>query len=202
MVDVPELIFPVGLALAPYQPSQRYLVLDERHVGNDDLPASNLMAAVIALEQSQSPADLVRVVDALREQLQDPRDRELKRAFAEWIRSLAQRLVLLEDDEPPPTRTTLEYVRMTLEERVAQWPRRWIQEGLEQGLAHERALLIRQATSRSGVTIAEHLSETLAGITDPDRLADIGDWLVRCDTGDEFLAGVGTPADEQNRCHG
>ena len=95
------------------------------------------MAAVIALEQSQSPADLVRVVDMLREQLGGPRDRELKRAFAEWVRRLVQRLVLLEDDEPPPARTTLDDVRMTLEERVAQWPRRWIQEGLEQGLAHE-----------------------------------------------------------------
>lgn len=83
------------------------------------------MAAVVALEQSQSPADLVRVVDALRrEQLQDPRDRELMRPFAEWVRRVGQRLVLLVNDEPPPMRTTLEYVRMTLEERVLQWPRR------------------------------------------------------------------------------
>lgn len=110
---------------ASYLRSQRYLVLDQRNVGNDDLSASNLMAAVVALEQSQSPADLVRVVDALRrEQLQDPRDRELMRPFAEWVRRLGQRLVLLVNDEPPPMRTTLEYVRMTLEERVLQWPRR------------------------------------------------------------------------------
>ena len=50
------------------------LVLDERHVGKDDLLASNLMAAVIALEQSRSQADLLRVVDVLRERLRDPSD--------------------------------------------------------------------------------------------------------------------------------
>ena len=49
-------------------------VLDERHVGDDDLPSDNLTAAVIDLEQSRSPVDLVRVVDASRDRLRDPRD--------------------------------------------------------------------------------------------------------------------------------
>ena len=196
-LDVADLITPVGPSLAPYQPSQRYFVLDEQHVRDDDLPGSNLMAAVIALEQSRSPADLVRVVDTLRERLRDSDDAELRRAFAEWGWRLARRLVPEEGEEPLPVRTTLEDVRMTLEERVAQWPKQWIQEGLEQGLEHERALLLRQTTSRFGPDTAEHLSGTLARIADPDRLADIGDWLVRCDTGEEFLARVGAPAEDR-----
>ena len=205
-VDVRELISPVGSALAPYQPAQRFLVLDERHVGDDDLPRDNLIAAIVGLEQSRSPADLMRVVDVLRELLRSPRDGELRRAFAEWVRRLARRLVPAGEDELPPARTTLEDVRMTLEERVAQWPKQWFregrEEGLEQGLQHERALLCRMATSRFGPDTAAHLSETLARIADPNRLADIGDWLVRCDTGDEFLSRVKTPADEQDRCNG
>ena len=84
---------------------------------------------------------------------------------------------------------------MTLEERVSQWPAQWIREGMEQGreqglaqgLEHERALLRRMAASRFGETTAERLSGTLARITDPERLSDIGDWLVRCDTEEEFL---------------
>ena len=84
---------------------------------------------------------------------------------------------------------------MTLEERVAQSPKQWFQEGLEQGLAHERALLLRQTTSRFGLDTAEQLSGTLARIADPNRLADIDDWLVRCDTGEEFLVLVETPAE-------
>ena len=50
------------------------LVLDGRYVGDDDLPSDNLMATVIDLEQSRSPADPVRAVDALRDRPRDPRD--------------------------------------------------------------------------------------------------------------------------------
>ena len=79
---------------------------------------------------------------------------------------------------------------MTLVERVAEWPKQWLREGLKQGLAHERALLRRQAASRFGEDTAARLSETLAQVTDPERLADVGEWLVRCDTGPELLARV------------
>ena len=198
-VEVRELISPVGPSLAPYQPSQRYLVLDERHVGDDDLPSDSLMTAVIGLEQSRSPVDLVRVVDALRGRLRDPRDGELRRAFTEWMQRLTRRLVPAMKEEPSPAQTTLEALRMTLEERVAQWPKQWFQEGLEQGIEHERALLCRMASSRFGSATAEPLSVLLARITDPDRLADVGDWLVHCGTGEEFLAHVGPLAHDQDR---
>ena len=49
-VEVGELIAPVGSWLKPYQLSQRYIVVDERHVGAEDLPGTNLMAAVLGLE--------------------------------------------------------------------------------------------------------------------------------------------------------
>ncbi|MDD9981255.1 MAG: hypothetical protein OXU81_07830 [Gammaproteobacteria bacterium] len=143
------------------------------------------------------------MVDALRGRLRDPRYNELKRAFAEWVQHLAERLVPAEEEDRSPVGSTLEDVKMTLEERVAQWPKQWFQEGREEGLEqvlqHERALLRRMATSRLGARTAERLSETLARIADPDRLADVGDCLVRCDTGDEFLARVSPLADEQDR---
>ena len=196
-VEVGELIGPVGPWLAPYQPSQRYFVLDERHVGDEALPAGNLMTAVVGLERSRSPADLKRVVEALVEWLRDPYDDELKHAFADWVWRLARRFTP-GDAEPPPVRT-LEGVKMTLEERVAEWPKQWLREGreqgLEQGLEHERALLRRMAASRFGTETAERLSGVLAGIGDPEALAEVGDWLVRCDTGSEFLARVAPVAD-------
>ena len=195
----------MGPSLAPYQPSQRYLVLDERRVEEDDLPSRNLMAAVVGLEQSRSLADLVRVVEALQEWLPDPRDAELKSAFAEWVRRLAKRLVPVGGENLPPART-LEDVRMNLEERVAQWPKEWLAQGLaqgiEQGLEHERVLLCRMARTRFGADTSEQLSSVLAGVADQDRFADIGDWLVRCDTGQEFLAHVASVADEQERPRG
>ena len=208
-VEVGELIAPVGPELAPYQPSQCYLVVDERHVGAEDLPGRNLMAAVLGLEQSGGPGDLVRVVGLLVEWLRDPQDGELKRAFADWVRQMAEGFV--PGDAALPAVRTLEGVRMTLVERVAEWPKQWLQEGreqgiregieqgIEQGLEHERALLRRQTASRFGAQTAERLSGVLAGIADPEGLAEVGEWLVRCGTGGEFLARVDPAAGAAKR---
>ena len=252
--EVGELIAPVGPELAPYQPSQRYLVVDERHVGAEDLPEGNLMGAVLGLEQGRTPGDLVRVVEKLVEWLRDSQDGELKRAFTDWVWRLARHFEP-GDAEPAPVRT-LEGARMTLEERVAEWPKQWLQEGreqgirevveqlkragaepapvdapedvgmtleervaewpkqwlqegreqgiregIEQGIEHERTLLRRLAASRFGAETAERLSVMLTGITDPEALAEVGEWLVRCDTGSEFLARVDPAAGGTDR-HG
>ena len=106
---------------------------------------------------------------------------------------------------------------MTLVERVSEWPAEWQRKGLEQGreqgleqgreqglkqgreqglkqsLEHERALLQRMAATRFGAGVAERLAEVLARIADPDRLVEVGDWLVRCEAGDDFLARVAEP---------
>ena len=214
-VEMGELIAPVGPWLAPYQPSQRYLVVDERRVGADDLPGRNLMAAVSGLERSRGPEDLLRVAEQLAQWLRDPRDEGLKRAFTDWVWRLAGQFTP-GDGELPAVRT-LEGVRMTLEERLAEWPKQWlrqgreegvkegikqgVREGREQGLAHERALLRRLAASRFGAETAERLSGALAGIADPEALAEVGEWLVRCGTGEELLARVDPAAGGAGR-HG
>ena len=77
-----------------------------------------------------------------------------------------------------------------LERGIEQGLERGITQGLEQGLAHERALLRRMAASRFGVDTAERLSAVIADTTNPERLAEVGEWLVRCETGHEFLARV------------
>ena len=198
--DVSELIAPVGPSLAPYQPSQRYVVLDERHVRDHDVPEPNLMAAVVALEQSGSAEDLERVVEALQRRPWARGERELQRVFTAWIRRLAHRLAPAATTLPPAV--TLEDFKMTLEERVSEWPRQWRQEGLEQGIAQgleqQRALLRRLAAARFGDQTAERLAPVLARIADPNRIAEIGDWLVRCDTGTQFLARIADPASADN----
>ena len=99
---------------------------------------------------------------------------------------------------------------MTLVERVGEWPAQWLREGREegrmegreegrhegreQGLAHERALLCRMASTRFGPGTADRLGALLASVADPDHLANIGDSLVRCNSADEFLAQVNPSA--------
>ena len=68
-------------------------MLDEHHVAKEDLPESNLVTAVIRLERIESPSDLVRVVDLLREWLRDPEAHGLRRAFTDWVRRIAERIV-------------------------------------------------------------------------------------------------------------
>lgn len=69
----------------------------------------------------------------------------MQRAFADWLRQMAERLAP-GDAALPPVRT-LEEVRVTLVERVSEWPAQWLREGLEQGLEQQRALQCRMAAA-------------------------------------------------------
>ena len=186
--DVMDLIAEVGSNLAPYQPSQRHIVLDERHATADDKRLCKLTRAVVLLEQSRTPEDLARVAALLKAWLGSSGNAELKRAFTDWLWVLYQRL-RRGDEEPqaPPPELTLEEVAMTLEERVISWREPWIQHGREQGLDEERVLLRRQAEARFGADTAERLFALLRRESDPQRLAAVGVAIVRCETGDDLL---------------
>ena len=200
--EMRELIAAVGPDLAPCQPALRYHVVDERHLAQDGLPGDNLMSSVVQLEQSGSAADLARVVETLQATLSDPRESGLRRAFLDWVRQTAARVAPPGEGLAPVG--TLEEMKMTLVERAAEWPKQWLQEGIEQGvkqgiergieqgvergLAHERALLCRQAALRFGAEVAGGVSQAVERITDPNGLAAAGDWIVRADTGEELVA--------------
>ena len=205
------LIADPGPNLAPYQLSQRHVVLDERHASADDKRLQRFTRAVLLLEQSRSPEDLARVARLLREWLgsfvrgaglgagpsrtpAEGSDRdELKRAFADWLWVLWRRLERGRDEPlaAPPPELTLEDMAMTLEERVISWREPLIRQGVEQGrrqgLERERALLRRLAEARFGADTAERLFALLEREGDPQRLAAIGEAIVRCETGDELL---------------
>ena len=191
--NIRELIAPTGPALAALQPSQRFLVLDERHVAADSPHLGDLTRAVVRLEQSRSEADFKLVVDALLKRLATSNEEGLKRSFADWIRVLSSGLQ--PTGEEPMADLSLEDLAMTLEERVKQWPQQWLrkgrEEGLEEGLArgfsHERALLHRQASSKFDAKTAGRLAAALEGVSDPERLAEVGEAIVRCETGSELL---------------
>ncbi len=184
--EMRDLIAAVGPDLARYQPAQRYYVVDERRLAKDDLPGGNLMTSVVRLEQSRSAADLARVVESLSATLSDPRETELRRVFVDWVRRLAERLAPSGAASPPMR--TLEELKMTLEERVAGWPKQWLQEGIEQGLAQQRALLRRQAALRFSEETATRAAPALERLADSDGLAAAGEWIVRADDGEELVA--------------
>ena len=221
--QVRDLVARTGAALSPYQPSQRHVVLDERRAAADDPQLRELTRAVLRLEQSRSAADLARVAESLSRALSAPGRGELRQAFADWLAALLRRLE--GDAAPAPARVglNLEEVKMTLEERVAEWPKPYIRQGREEGiglgraegislgreegisqgraegislgreegLAHERQLLRRQAAARFGAATADRVARALAAEADPDRLAAVGEAIVRCSTGDQLLREIG-----------
>ena len=199
--DAARLVEPVNEGLSRYQPSQRYFLLDAGAYGEDDLPRHNLVSALVGLENSRSPEELARLIDALLDWVRGPGEGEIKRAFEEWIAR-----VLLPRRFGPETRSlvpALEEVRTMLAERVKEWVRPWLEEGLEQGLeqgreqgleqgieqgrAEERTLLCRLAARKFGEETAGRLSELLDGLTAPGPLAEVGDWIIDCDSGEDLI---------------
>ena len=66
------------------------------------------------------------------------------------------------------------------------------EQGLTQGLAEGSSRMLRRlAERRFGARTAERLSALLSGVA-TDRLAEVGDWMLACETGDELLERVGS----------
>ena len=101
--------------------------------------------------------------------------------------------------EMPPR---LEEVETLLAEHSEEWMALWVEEGreqgreqgraegLERGRAEERALLCRQAARKFDDDDRQRLAAVLAEVADPERLAEVGDWIIECGTGTELLARV------------
>ena len=63
-------------------------------------------------------------------------------------------------------------------------------QGIEQGRDEERALLCRLAARKFDAAAAKMLASALAGVSDPERLGRVGDWIIECATASELLARV------------
>ena len=96
----------------------------------------------------------------------------------------------------PESLPRLEEVRTMLEENVREWTAEWVAEGREQGLEQgreegreeERTLLCRMAARKFDAATAQRLAAALAEVTDADRLAEVGDWIIECGTAADLLA--------------
>ena len=72
---------------------------------------------------------------------------------------------------------------------------RGIEQGLERGLAAERELLCRQAARKFSAGAGERLAGVLAQIDDTGRLAQVGEWIIDCTTGEALMARFGNGTD-------
>ena len=63
-------------------------------------------------------------------------------------------------------------------------------QGRAEGIARQRTLLGRLVAQKFGPPTAERMAEFLAGIEDPDRLAEAGDLIIACDDADDLLSSL------------
>ena len=200
--EMRDLIARPSPLLAPYQPSQRHFVLDQRRAQAEDFKLHELTWTVAELEQSSTAADLARIGRRLAALLAG--EHELRRTFAHWLWALRRPLVGGDPVPRPPEDLNLEDLAMSLEERVAQWPKPYIEQGIqqgrqegislgrEQGMEHERQLLRRIAATRFDSATADRLAVAIGTEADPQRLMEVGEAIARCATGGELLREIGS----------
>ena len=70
------------------------------------------------------------------------------------------------------------------EARAREWEERWFQQGQAEG---RRVLICRQAARKFDAETADRLSGVRDGLADVERLAEVGEWIIECETGDELL---------------
>ena len=178
-----------GEFLASYQPSQRYFLLDVGGYTGALPEGRNLVAALIRLQRSRSQEDVESVLGALGEWLSEPGTEGLRQALGEWMR----RVYVPEwctEAASPVAESRWEEGTM-LRERVKEWTVQWMEEGRAEGRVEGGAEIVRRLAARKfGAGTAARLAERMAEIAQPDRLAEIGDWILECEDGAELLRRV------------
>ena len=178
--------------------TEGYLVVDTLRVGADDLRHDNAAALLAGLE-NPSPERIAGQLAALHRRLGARELAPLRDVMLRWARRVARRRLELDLEIDDMAHTERLDESGDLEAYYAARLRAWQDqyraegraEGLAQGLATERELLCRQAARKFGDGTAERLSDLLAGVGDTRRLAEVGDWIIDCMTGDDLIARFG-----------
>lgn len=80
---------------------------------------------------------------------------------------------------------------MTLADRMAEWPKQFIQQGVVQGRVEGQRIVLRQlATRRFGDAVGDQLDALLGGTDDRERIAAVTDLIVTTDSGVDLIAGA------------
>ena len=203
--DVAGLCAPSGERLAPYQPSQRYFVLDVGHHTGPLPQGRNLMAALIRLAHCRDAQAVASVLGALAKELA-PAQTGLLGAFLVWYEQARKQhdlpkvdLPILDDlneGKTMPNEVMREQVARWAEQQLAPQLERSRAEGRSEGRTQGRTegrtegrveVVRRLAARKFGAETAERLAGRLAEIADPERAVEVGEWLLECESGEDLL---------------
>ena len=173
---------------------QRYYVLDVSRVADADLPAGNLVSALIGLEKTRDAAGLREALKALFDLLRKQKDGALTQAFVTWLRQGLRHAGRLPAGGEGPL-AQLRETQTMLEETVREWTREWLEQGRAQGIEQGRQEEREIALPSGGPEIrwrGPPRSWPPLWPASPTRtaLARVGDWIIECATASELLARV------------
>ena len=203
-VNVSKLVAPVAPALARMQPKNRYMILDIHRAELDSVPEDNAVGLQVALERA-TPEEALAILRRLGAVLAGPEHAELRTAFAQWlrwswdknydseagandeVRGELDRLVAAGEIEAMGSLTAERWKERQRQKEV-QIHERAMAEGLTKGFEFHRRQLGSLAARRFGADTGERLPALLAGVSEPERLAAVGDAIIDCGTGAKLLA--------------
>ncbi len=172
--DVSLLVQDIPGGLGRYRPHLRYLLLAERDFCDADLQSlNNLVAALFRLENSRNPEQLLQVVTSLLQWLGAPGQGSLRRAFTVWFSRVLFPAHFEENAQP--VLEELDEVQTMLAERVKEWNRQSMENGLRKGIKKglQQGLQkgLQQGQRRSARRILVRLMEKKFGPI-PDEFAE------------------------------
>ena len=186
-----------------------YTVLDAGAGALEDWPRGNRVSSWARLLRSGGPEELLgRLVEGLWE-FPEASDEGFREALHAWAQALWEPMVPGSGGLPPRAELEknkgAEEMTTLLEANLNKWKAGVLQQGVAQGMeqgiaqgrtearADQRAQLGRLAGRKFGGRAAERLSALIEGESDPQRLAEVGDWIIDCGTEAEFLARAELP---------
>ncbi len=210
---------PAGVHVAPMElVGDGYILVDQQALLGEDLLEDNAATLLAWIEGLKGPKDMPRLVKRCYEWLSEAEDGSLldvlMRKLEAWIgnadikdaQEWRMKLIRIRESAAEVVRQPIDF-----EERIARWERqvfdngradgeargraegeaRGKAEGEEIALARERTLLGRMVALRFGDDTAERFGVLLEGVSDPERLAEVGEWIIECPDGASLLARMG-----------
>ena len=188
------------------------MLIDPGAYAGRTLPPDNCVSLMVATELMSDLEEAVGILETALRLLPAPDQEKLRDTFLSWFRLATGRigvdLEFLEDKAIMEQLERTGALRTTLEERfqalhdtlraegraegieqgIERGIEQGIERGIEQGIERERQLLRRLTERKFGAVTAGRLAGLLAGIGDPRRLQDVGEWIIDCAEGKELIA--------------
>ena len=147
------------------------------------------MAALIRLVRGRGLNEMVTVFAGLTEWLAEPEHEGLIRAFWAWLEQVLGQEQL--SGAKWPTLNNWREAGTVLQKAAKGWSVQLLEEGRAKGLIEGQAeVMRRQAARKFDAETAQRLARRLAEIADPERVGEVGEWLIECEDGDELLERV------------